>query len=285
MSRLGAVGIWVLAGLVMALSGNDPLARMVVVAGAWSALARLRQPGRRLAPLAAGIGIFGLMTVAANGLLSHTGASTLVTLPSWIPLAGGKVTVEAFAYGAEVALGLVGAISVAALLSMAIEPSDLVDGLPSFLARTGAAVGSALNLVPALASSFVAVRDAQRLRGWKPRGPRGLVDVVVPVLLDAIERSTQLAESMEARAFGSGARTRYANRSASAGATLAGAAALVALAGFVAAHVAARAGAWYPYPTLSVPAFGPAVLGPPLLLAAAALAIPPAPEQPGGGRR
>src|SRR5439155_83909 len=73
-----------------------------------------------------------------------------------------------------------------------------------------AALAASFNLVPAVARSFTAVREAQLMRGWRPRGPGSWGELVVPVVLTTIEDSIQLAESMEARAFGSGRRTHYA---------------------------------------------------------------------------
>lgn len=277
MSRVAALGAWVLAGLVVDLGSNDPLARAVVLAGAWVLLVRRRVAGRHLKPLAVGLVVLTVLAVLTNGLLSHTGATVLVVLPGWLPLVGGPVTLESFAYGGDVALGLVAAVSVAALLSLLIEATDLVDALPWFLARTGAAVGSALNLVPAVATSFGAVREAQRLRGWRPQGGRALVDLVVPVLLDSIERSVQLAESMEARAFGSGARTRLPTHPGAPGNTVVVVGALVVVACFAAGQLAGLESTWYPYPTVSTPSVTPAVLGPPALLAVLGAFVPPSP--------
>ncbi|MGH9055099.1 MAG: hypothetical protein ACRDYY_04430, partial [Acidimicrobiales bacterium] len=152
MSRAGAISLWVAAGLVMALAANDPVVRAIVLVAAWGVLARSRLPGRRLRPLALGVCLLALLTMVANALLSHTGTTVLAVLPGWLPLIGGTVTVEAFAYGAAIALGLAAAVSVTSVLSLVVDPADLVDALPRFLARTGAAVGSALNLVPAVAS-------------------------------------------------------------------------------------------------------------------------------------
>ncbi|MGH9073758.1 MAG: energy-coupling factor transporter transmembrane component T, partial [Acidimicrobiales bacterium] len=273
-TRPAALGLWVLAGLVVALASNDPVPRAVLLAAAWALLARRRMPGRRLRPLAIGVVVLSVVTAVINGLLSHTGSTVLVVVPAWLPLVGGDVTVEAFAYGAAIAVGLAAAVSVAATLSLVIEPADLVDALPWFLARTGAAVGAALNFVPAVASSLTSVRDAQRLRGWQPRGAAALVDLAVPVLLGAIERSVQLAEAMEARAFGSGGRTRASGRERSArNAVVAGGSALV-MAGFVVASLLGARGAWYPYPTLSVPSLAPALLAPAVLLGVLAMVVP-----------
>lgn len=273
-TRPAAVGVWVLAALAVALVDTDPAARLVVIAGAWALLVRRRVPGRRLRPLALGLASLAVLTVALNGGLSHAGTTVLVVLPSWVPLFGGPVTAEGFADGASIALGLVAAISVTAALSLVLEPTDLVDVLPRPLHHAGAALGAALNLVPATAASFVAVREAQRLRGWRPRGARALVDLAVPVLLGAIDRSVQLAESMEARAFGTGTRTRMPAAGRSVRLAAVAAAAVAALGIAVVAYAAGDPGAWYAYPVPTVPSASPLALAPAIVAALAAAALP-----------
>ncbi|HVC14853.1 MAG TPA: energy-coupling factor transporter transmembrane component T [Acidimicrobiales bacterium] len=277
MTRPAAVAVWVVAALAVALLDADPASRVLVLAGAWALLWRRRAAGRRLRPLALGLFVVGLVTVALNGMLSHTGATVVGILPSWLPLVGGAVTAEGFADGTSIALGLVAAISVTAVLSVVVEPTDLVDALPRPFHHAGAALGAALNLVPATAASFVAVREAQRLRGWRPRGTRALVDLAVPVLLGAIDRSVQLAEAMESRAFGAGRRTTMAADERSA--LLAAVAALALLAGALAVAVsAAGQGSWYPYPVPTVPSLAPLALAPALLLGLAGAILPAEPR-------
>jgi energy-coupling factor transport system permease protein len=273
MSRAAVVAVWALAALVVALFDTDPLAQVIVLAGAWVLLVRRRSEGRRLRPLAIGLSVLGITTVAVNGLLSHTGATVVVTLPSWLPLVGGQVTAEGFASGGSIALGLVTAVTATASLSMVIEPADLVDALPGLLHHVGAALGAALNLVPATAASVVAVRDAQRLRGWRPRGVRAMVDLAVPVLLSAIDRSVQLAESMEARAFGDGNRTSLAGERSTGLIVVAVAAA--AAAGLAAFARASGVAAWYPYPLPTVPSAAPLALAPAVLISLVGALVPP----------
>lgn len=274
MTRPAAVGAWALAGLGISLAGTDPVAQAVVLVAAWVLIARRRVDDRRLRPLGIGLAVLGIVTVTANGLLDHTGATVLVTVPGWVPLIGGVVTAEAFAAGGAIALGLLAAVSVAATLSLVLEPADLVDALPPPLHRTGAALGAALNLVPATAASVVAVRDAQRLRGWQASGPRAVVDLAVPVLLGAIERSVQLAESMEARAFGSGRRTRAMAGRHDVRCAVIAAGALAVLAAVVAVRLTGAAGSWYAYPTPSIPPLTAGALGPAVVLAGLALLLP-----------
>ncbi len=274
MTRTAAVAVWVLAALAVALLDTDPASQAIVLAGAWTLLARRCVAGRRLRTLGIGLGLLCVVTVAVNGMLSHTGATVLGVLPSWLPLFGGEVTAEGFASGGSIALGLVTAVSVTAALSVVVEPTDLVDALPRPLQHAGAALGAALNLVPATAASFVAVRDAQRLRGWRPRGARAMVDLAVPVLLGAIDRSVQLAESMEARAFGAGRRTSMAGGERSP--ALAGIAAIcvVSVAVVIGLYATGAQGGWYAYPVPTVPTVTPLALAPAVLVAVAGTLLP-----------
>ncbi|MGH9131188.1 MAG: energy-coupling factor transporter transmembrane component T [Acidimicrobiales bacterium] len=301
MSRPAALALWVLAGASMALASNQPMVRALVLVAAWSLLARRLVPGRHLRPLGIGLAVAGVLTVAFNTLGSHSGATVLASAPRWLPLVGGPLTLEALAYGAGIALGLTAAVSAAAALSLVIEPSDLVDALPWWLAHTGVAVGAALNLVPGVAASYVSVRDAQRLRGWasphpahpsrgrRPvrgrrvpgvratRGVRGIVDLVVPVLLGAIESSVRLGEAMEARAFGSGARHAYLDPQRTSTNLVVGVGSVLALSGFATLRISGLIGAWYPYPTLALPALGATVIGPPAMLCLLGALIQPGP--------
>src|SRR6266571_561082 len=126
--------------------------------------------------------------------------------------------------------------------------------LPAPLSRTGVAIAASLNLVPAVATSFVQVSEAQRLRGWRPRGPRSWMEVVVPVVLSSVEGSIQLAESMEARGFGSGPRTAVESTSLQRSDWMLVAASGLALMAFAVSHAAGWAADWFPYPMLSLPA-------------------------------
>ena len=277
MTRPAAVCLWVFAGLAVTMAGTDPATHVLVLVVAWALLTRRRTADRKLRPLAVGLAAVAVAAAIVNGVLDHTGATVMVRAPSWLPLVGGPITVEGFAQGAVIAVGLVAAVSVAAALSVVLDPADLVDAVPRGMEQTGAALGAALNLVPAISASVVTVRDAQRLRGWSPRGPRAVIDLAVPVLLGAIERSTQLAESMEARGFGSGPRTRLSGGGRTVRNGLVAVLSSLAIALLISAHIAGETGSWDAYPTPTMPSFAPAVLAPSVLLGIAALLVPAAP--------
>ena len=261
--------IWALAAVTVALVSNNPLYRALVALAALDVLVTWLPPGRRLKPLGiAALFAAGFATVI-NLLASHTGADVVVRLPDGLPLVGGAMTLESLAFGGALGLGLAAAVLAVAPLSMILEPHDVVDAMPAPLERTGIAVASSMNLVSGFGRTFTAVRDAQRMRGWKPRGLRSWSEVLVPVMLTAIEDSVLLAEAMEARAFGAGRRTSFSTSFMSGRDALVLGSALAAVAIFVAARIAGADLDWYPYPTLALPSAGI-----PMVAGCLALAIP-----------
>ena len=127
-----------------------------------------------------------------------------VPLPSWAAgvSIGGAVSFEsiitAFVAGLQIAVVIV---CFGAANSLA-SPYRLLRCLPAVLYEAGVAVTVALSFTPELMESITAVRRARRLRGIPTKGLRGLRGVAVPVLEGALDRSLQLATSMDARGYG-----------------------------------------------------------------------------------
>ncbi|AZQ34401.1 energy-coupling factor transporter transmembrane protein EcfT [Streptomyces cyaneochromogenes] len=137
------------------------------------------------------------------------GTHVIVTLPE-VPLPhwaqgirlGGKVTAEtlvkAFYEGLKLATLL---ICVGAANSLA-NPARLLKSLPGALYEMGVAVVVALTYAPNLIADVQRLRAARRLRGRPDTGIRGLLQVGLPVLEGALERSVALAAAMDARGYG-----------------------------------------------------------------------------------
>lgn len=261
--------VWSIAAVTVALVSSNPVYRGLVALVALDVLLAWAPPGRSLRSLACALVLAAAFAALINLLASHTGADVIVRLPDWLPLAGGPLTVEALAYGGAIGLGLAAALLAVAPLSLVLEPHDVIDAMPGSMERTGIAVAGSLNLVSGFGRTFAEVRDAQRMRGWKPRGLRSWNEVLVPTLLTAIEDSVRLAEAMEARAFGAGRRTSYASSTRSGWGTVVVASALATAALFVAFRVAGASVDWYPYPSLSIPPINPL-----LVVACLGLALP-----------
>ena len=275
MRRPTALLVWVVGALIVALTISNPLSSALVIVVSWCVLVRRHVSERQLRPFAIGLGIMGIVSVVINGVLVHEGATVIGYVPAWVPLVSGAITVEGFLQGGSIALALIATISAAATLSVVVDPTDLADSFPRSLSRVGAALGAALNMVPAMAASYRSIKEAQQFRGWRPRGVRAMIDIIVPVLLGAIERSARLAESMEARGFGTGARTQLVVQEPE-WRNLVGAAVVVGCCGLVlAVRLAHMPVTWYPYPTPSLPSLSPFVWIPSTLLGVAAFAIAP----------
>lgn len=255
-----AIGAWSLAALAIAVSTTNPVYRGVVALCALNLIVARGREGVRLRPLLVAVAIGAAIATLVSLLLSHTGAHPLIEVPAAVPAVGGAITLEAFVFGAVTGLGIAAALLAVAPLTLVADPYDLVDALPPFLARTGAAIGTALNLIPAMVRSAADIRDAQRLRGWRPRRVRDWPDVAVPVVLTAVESSITLAEAMEARGWGSGPRTQYvaARRSWFEVAVAVGA--LLAGAGFLALRASGAVTDWYPFPTIPPLSVNPVAL-------------------------
>lgn len=201
-----------------------------------------------------------VVRVVLFGLAGHTGPTTLARLPEVrLPgllggfAFGGRITAEVLAQ--ETAEGLrVAAVLIAcgALLSV-VSVSSMLRLLPPRLRSAGLILTIAVTFVPHLAAQARRVREAQRMRGARARGLGALRGVIGPVVAGAVERSFDLAASMEMRGYG-GARPTRRRREASTGydhALIAAAACVAVAAVLLRGAVGAR---WYAYPVVSFPA-------------------------------
>jgi energy-coupling factor transport system permease protein len=252
--------VWSLAAVTVALISDNPVYRILVALVALNVLLSWLPPGRNVRPLVVAVVLAAAFAALMNVIASHTGVHVLLRLPADWPLIGGPLTLESLAFGGALGLGLVAALLAVAPLSLILEPHDVVDAMPAPLERTGIAVATSLNLVSGFGRTFTAVRDAQRMRGWRPRGIRSWNEVLVPVVLTAIEDSVLLAEAMEALGFGAGRRTSYARTTIDRWDWIVVAGSLLAVGLFVGARVAAIPIDWYPYPALAMPPIHPVLV-------------------------
>jgi energy-coupling factor transport system permease protein len=247
-----SVAAWSAACLFIVLFTTNPAYKATVLAAAIASLAAGASLHRMRGLLTAVVLIAAFATLL-NFVSAHLGTTVLFTVPNAIPGIGGAYTLEALGAGFSGGLTVAAAIVAAAPFSLMLASHDVMDALPAALSRTGAAIAASLNLVPSVSTSFVQVSEAQRLRGWRPRGPRSWAEIVVPVVLTSVEDSIQLAESMEARGFGSGPRTALKSSPLRRSEWLVVGASAAAVIVFVAAHAVGLAADWYPYPTLALP--------------------------------
>ena len=247
-----AVAAWSAACLFIVLFTTNPAYKAMVLAAAIASLAA-GAGLHRMRGLLLGVVLIAAFATLLNFISAHLGATVLFELPESIPAIGGPYTLEALAAGLSGGLTVAAAIVAAAPFSLMLASHDVMDALPAVLSRTGAAIAASLNLVPSVSASFVQVSEAQRLRGWRPRGLRSWAEVIVPVVLTSVEGSIQLAESMEARGFGSGRRTALKSSPLRKSDWLLVAASAAAVIAIVIARATGMSADWYPYPSLAAP--------------------------------
>ena len=271
--RPRTVATWSMAAVAMVVLSNNPVYRGLIALVALNLVLARRRPGASIRGLVRLLVVFSAVTIIYNPLISHSGVHQLAAIPAAIPGIGGPVTIESIVYGFSAAVGFVAAALAVAPLVMVLDPTDLLEALPPSLHGTGTALAASLNLVPTVGRSFVRVREAESLRGGRRKpGPLALLATVVPVALTTIESSITLAEAMEARAYGSGPRTRFRAPGGGARDRLVIAVVLVAAAALLGMRLAGVELDWYPFPTVSWPQVNAAAvlacvaLGAPLLV-------------------
>ncbi|WP_369379309.1 energy-coupling factor transporter transmembrane protein EcfT [Streptomyces sp. cg36] len=210
----GAWWLWALGLATAASRTTNPLllALLVGVAGYVVAARRTDAPWARSYTAFVKLGL----TVVAVRLLFNIvlgspipGSHTLVTLPE-APLPdwakgiriGGRVTAEGTLFalydGAKLAALL---ICVGAANALA-NPARLLKSLPGALYEAGVAVVVAMTFAPNMVADVARLRTARRLRGRPTGGVRAILQIGLPVLEGALERSVAVAASMDARGYG-----------------------------------------------------------------------------------
>ncbi|MFJ7126805.1 energy-coupling factor transporter transmembrane component T [Streptomyces sp. NPDC098101] len=210
----GAWWLWALGLAVAASRTTNPLLLGLIVGVAGYVVAARRTD----APWARSYGAFvklGLFVVALRVVFSLLlgspipGTHLLFTLPE-VPLPewaqgvriGGRVTAEQLLFavydGAKLATLL---ICVGAANALA-NPARLLKSLPGALYEAGVAVVVAMTFAPNMVADVVRLRTARRLRGRPTGGVRAVLQIGLPVLEGALERSVAVAASMDARGYG-----------------------------------------------------------------------------------
>lgn len=197
--------LWGLAASLPPLLGRNPFAlvpTLLVALGvqaAWAATAPRAGSWRGLVRLAA---VFATVGVLFNLLTAHIGDRVIGRLPSSIPLIGGVLTLNAAVYGLLGGIALLALVVVGATLGATLDWPALRQVVPSRLTTVAVAGSIAFAFIPQTVAAFHEIREAQAARGYRPRGPRDLVPLLVPLLTGGLERAMTLAEALESRAFG-----------------------------------------------------------------------------------
>ncbi|MFC5953527.1 CbiQ family ECF transporter T component [Streptomyces pratens] len=230
----GAWWLWALAlGVAATRTTNPLLLALLVVVSAY--VVAVRRPN---APWARSYGAFvklALAVIVVRLLFAIVlgspvpGTHVLLDLPE-VPLPdwaqgirlGGRVTAEALTFALYDGMKLATLLICVGAANALANPSRLLKSLPGALYEMGVAVVVALTFAPSLITDVQRLRAARRLRGRPDRGVRGLLQVGLPVLEGALERSVALAAAMDARGYGRTAQVPAGVRRTTAALTLGG---------------------------------------------------------------
>ncbi|MFF8993191.1 energy-coupling factor transporter transmembrane component T [Streptomyces sp. NPDC014983] len=230
----GAWWLWAISLGTAATRTTNPLLLALLIAASAYVVATHRSPApwarsyTAFAKLALAVLLIRLVFATVLGS-PIPGTHTLLTLPE-IPLPhwaqgirlGGEVTAEALVFAAYDGLRLATLLVCVGAANALASPSRLLKSLPGALYETGVAVVVALTFAPHLIADVQRLRAARRLRGRPDRGIRGLLQVGLPVLEGALERSVALAAAMESRGYGRTAEVPARVRRTTAALTLGG---------------------------------------------------------------
>jgi energy-coupling factor transport system permease protein len=200
-----AWGAWTIAALAAAFIDRNPYLQALLLLVVLNVYLPYRG-GRRAGSWKFGLAL-ALVPIIFSAALSRFGQHVLFTLPP-IPIIGGRWTLDAVAFGASTGLALLLTVAVFAVLQTAVRSADFVAILPRPLYRAGTTLALALAFAPKTLAAFQSIREARQLRGQRT-GWRSAPALLLPLLLTTLERALQYGESLDARGFGSGRRSRY----------------------------------------------------------------------------
>ena len=143
-----------------------------------------------------------LLVIPLNALNVHAGSHVLFRLPARWPIIGGNITLEAVLWGVSTALGLLVLIVLFATFNLRVNQAQILRLTPAFIYEAGLIVSIALTFIPRMMTSAREIREAQLIRGHRMQHARDMLPLVMALLTTGLERSLQLAESMESRGFG-----------------------------------------------------------------------------------
>lgn len=148
-----------------------------------------------------------ILTILVNVLVSRGGLTVFARLGYFGPLGQVDLTLEAAAYGLLVGVRLVIVMLAAVLVSGAVDPDELLRSLRRLYPSSALAATVATRLIPVLARDAERLADAQRCRPHGlPDGALARVAILRAVIAGSLDRSLDVAATLEVRGYGSGGR-------------------------------------------------------------------------------
>jgi energy-coupling factor transport system permease protein len=211
-ARAGVGALWAAALSVATLVLFHPLVLLallvgVLCAGAGAGVGRLLTRSMRMGA------IVWLPIVVVNVLVYHEGVTVFARLGDLGPFGQGNLTVEAFVYGAVIALKVMLLMLITTLASLTVDPDELLRILRRLSFRSALTASLAMRMIPVLAADAQRLAEAQRTRpDGPPSGARGRVALLRAVVGGSLDRALDVAATLEVRGFATARRAPRASR-------------------------------------------------------------------------
>lgn len=205
-ARPWVAAVYLLPLAIAALAFSNPV---VLIGAGVAALAVGISSGAGsslLQPLRWGMAL-ALMVVIVNGLVAQRGSTILIR--GWeLPVLGRlDISAEALAEGGVLALRILVALLVFAVWSACVDPDRILKALRPLAARSALTATVIARLVPLAAADAQRLSIAGRLRG-PAAAPLGRAAIARRLLAGSLDRSVDIAATLELRGYGLGGRLR-----------------------------------------------------------------------------
>jgi len=153
--------------------------------------------------------VYVALFIFVFSIIFSQGSTVLITIG---PL---QIKQEPLLFATSMSLRLFLATAAFAILTFTVNPDKMLQTLSKFGYKSMTGLSIATRMYPTIAADSNNIEDAMKARGVefdagnliskaKARAP-----VMMPLLLNSMDRSMEIAEAMEARGFGAGLRTNY----------------------------------------------------------------------------
>lgn len=165
------------------------------------------------------VGVFmTLVVMVVNPLVIRAGATIIWHGPA-VPFLGRlDISMEAIYFGAVSGLRLLVIMSIFCLYNLMVNPDNVLNLFSRAAGKSALMVALATRMFPAMVRDLKRIKEVMQLRGvdfeegslWERVKKYSVLYNVM--LLSSLEGSMEIAESMQARAYGSGRRSVYSRK-------------------------------------------------------------------------
>jgi energy-coupling factor transport system permease protein len=205
-TRATVAAAWACALIAATLLSESPLVLGALLLGVLGAGAGAGV-GRELARTLRTVLIVAIPIVLVNVLVYHEGLTVFARLGDLGPFGQGDLTLEALVYGAVIALKVGLLMLITTLASLTIDPDELLAVFRRHSFRSALTASLATRMIGVLAADSQRLAEAQRTRpDGGAGGARARVRLLSAIVGSSLDRSMDVAATLELRGFAAGGR-------------------------------------------------------------------------------